>query len=349
MTFNFKLLSLLALTLQNSILILLIKYTKSQPSSHFPSSLAICYVELIKFLICFFAELNKRGKMMAIGGSNIDNYYYKSPYLLLRSYWLDIYHNKWEMIKISIPALLYSIQNNLSYIAISNLNPVAYQVIYQMKILTTALFAYLLLGKKLSNRQLVSIFILMTGIVFVQLSGYFSINSPNSPNSHSSPSSPISSYQSLPSGNPWYGFMILMINSTTSGFTGIFLERLTCTFGRKRSLWMQTGEFAIFGFIFSLLFTIFSSEWSEIVKNGPFYGFCNIPSCLILLLQACGGLIVAYVIKYADNILKAFSTSISIILSSLLSKILFGERYEWPFLMGTFMVITAVYLYSREL
>lgn len=42
--------------------------------------------------------------------------------------------------------------------------------------------------------------------------------------------------------------------------------------------------------------------------------------CLCLLfLQALGGLVIAAVIKYADNILKGFATSLSIILSTLIS------------------------------
>lgn len=41
--------------------------------------------------------------------------------------------------------------------------------------------------------------------------------------------------------------------------------------------------------------------------------FCVFPS------QALGGLVIAAVIKYADNILKGFATSLSIILSTLIS------------------------------
>ena len=37
------------------------------------------------------------------------------------------------------------------------------------------------------------------------------------------------------------------------------------------------------------------------------------------ILQAFGGLVVAAVVKYADNILKGFATSVSIVVSSLVS------------------------------
>ena len=39
----------------------------------------------------------------------------------------------------------------------------------------------------------------------------------------------------------------------------------------------------------------------------------------LLHLQAFNGLVIATVVKYADNILKGFATSISIIISSVIS------------------------------
>jgi len=41
--------------------------------------------------------------------------------------------------------------------------------------------------------------------------------------------------------------------------------------------------------------------------------------------QAFGGLVVAAVVKYADNILKGFATSVSIIVSSLVSFYFLGD------------------------
>jgi len=44
-----------------------------------------------------------------------------------------------------------------------------------------------------------------------------------------------------------------------------------------------------------------------------------------LYSQAFGGLVVAAVVKYADNILKGFATSVSIIVSSLVSFYFLGD------------------------
>jgi solute carrier family 35 (UDP-sugar transporter), member A1/2/3 len=47
--------------------------------------------------------------------------------------------------KLLIPSLLYVAQNNLLFIAVSNLDPGTYQVTSQLKTLITALFAVLIL------------------------------------------------------------------------------------------------------------------------------------------------------------------------------------------------------------
>lgn len=67
--------------------------------------------------------------------------------------------------------------------------------------------------------------------------------------------------------------------------------------------------------------------------------------CLIIL-SSIGGITVAVVIKYADNILKAFAASIAIIIACIASALLFQFRPAVLFLVGTVFVIGAIFMYS---
>ena len=58
-----------------------------------------------------------------------------------------------EFFKLFIPSGLYVIQNNLLYIATSNLPADVYQVLYQMKVITTAFFSVVMLNRKISVAQ----------------------------------------------------------------------------------------------------------------------------------------------------------------------------------------------------
>jgi UDP-sugar transporter A1/2/3 len=89
----------------------------------------------------------------------------------------------------------------------------------------------------------------------------------------------------------------------------------------------------------------------------------------VIILQAAGGLvssycldltsthgldvnppvfqIVAVVVKYADNVLKGFATSLSIILSCIVSDYFFHDlKVSTAFLVGSAIVLSAVFLFG---
>ena len=69
----------------------------------------------------------------------------------------NIYHAPYEILKLSVPSLLYCIQNNLLYLALTNLDAATYQVCYQLKILTTAMFSAVMLQRKFNNFKWLSL------------------------------------------------------------------------------------------------------------------------------------------------------------------------------------------------
>ena len=72
-----------------------------------------------------------------------------------------------DLIKLSIPALLYIIQNNLQYIIETRITLL---VIYQFKIITTALFYWIMLSRKIYWRGWLSIITLTVGVSIVEIS-----------------------------------------------------------------------------------------------------------------------------------------------------------------------------------
>ena len=66
----------------------------------------------------------------------------------------------------------------------------------------------------------------------------------------------------------------------------------------------------------------------------------------VVTVQAAGGLIVAVVVKYADNVLKVFATSFSIVVSCIITAILFDFRPSFKFVIGATLVVVATVMYS---
>jgi hypothetical protein len=65
------------------------------------------------------------------------------------------------------------------------------------------------------------------------------------------------------------------------------------------------------------------------------FSICEQPLSLFNTLKALGGLVVAVVVKYADNILKGFAASFSIITSMILCYFFFDFQPTFMFTFGT--------------
>ena len=93
------------------------------------------------------------------------------------------------------------------------------------------------------------------------------------------------------------------------------------------------------------LFTVYSKDFKAVAQQGILGGFEPLVWAVVIV-QAAGGLIVAVVVKYADNVLKVFATSFSIIISCIISAIWFDFRANMLFVLGTGLVVLATGMYS---
>jgi len=81
--------------------------------------------------------------------------------------------------------------------------------------------------------------------------------------------------------------------------------------------------------------------------NGFLGGYSSVAWALVAV-QAGGGLLVAAVVKYTDNILKAFATSASLVAVSVASIFFFNFPLSAQFVMGAALVIYSMFLYGGE-
>lgn len=93
------------------------------------------------------------------------------------------------------------------------------------------------------------------------------------------------------------------------------------------------------------LFTCLLSDYEVVTTKGLFFGYDGFVWYLVIL-QAGGGLLVAMVVKYADNILKGFATSLAIIMSCIASIYLFDFNLTFQFALGAGLVIASIFLYG---
>nr|CDJ90364.1 Nucleotide-sugar transporter domain containing protein [Haemonchus contortus] len=259
-------------------------------------------------------------------------------------------HHWRDALKVLVPAVIYTIQNFLLYVAVENLPAATYMVTYQLKILTTAVFTVLVLGRKLSIQQWVSLFFLFGGVAIVQYDTSSEVINattqiPAVLNNLARPKREVHEQNSI------LGFIAVLVACCLSGFAGIYFEKILK--GSDVSIWIRNIQLALPSIFFALLFAfvkdnnaIFADGINpEAVWRRMLFGF-DWAVWVTIAISAFGGLVVAVVIKFADNILKAFATSFAIVLNCILAYFLFNFRPTMFFVVGACFVIGAVFVYS---
>ena len=115
--------------------------------------------------------------------------------------------------------------------------------------------------------------------------------------------------------------------------------------GSQTSVWMRNIQLGIYGTVIGLIGMLIK-DGDKIDTKGMMFGYTTVV-WIVIFMQAFGGLLVAVVVKYADNILKGFATSFAIIISCIVSVYLFDFHISGQFLFGAALVISAVLLYGR--
>jgi len=300
---------LLLLAVQNSSKNLLMRYVmKEKPT--FLTSAAVIGSECIKFtLSILYILLIEKNSI----GSVIQ-------------YFKDDWKNT---LLVSVPASAYNLQMTLEYIALANLDAAMFSVLVQIKLLFTATFSVFFLGKKLKYIQVISLTLLTVGVMLCNMK-----IDDNKGNSNMK------------------GIMATLGIAVSSGFASVYTEkviksqRIKSPVSGQYSLAYTQVQLASMSLVTIGIYACIM-DFTPIIQYGLFHNF-NGMAFLTVLNSAIGGLIVASVLKYADSVLKGYSTAISVIVTGLLSMILFGTQLHGIYFMGIINVVIAVLLYNGK-
>jgi len=177
--------------------------------------------------------------------------------------------------------------------------------------------------------------VLTVGVAVVQVSGSGDQHSDHADH----PGEP--SNQEAPQ-NRVVGLVAVLCAACTSGFSGVYFEKILK--GSRTSLWIRNIQMGLPSVVIAYI-AVCVKDAAAVRQQGFFGGYNNIV-WTVVAVQAIGGLIVATVVKYADNVLKVFATSFSIVLSCIISAFLFDFHPSWMFLCGASLVVTATVMYS---
>eukprot|EP00045_Choanoeca_perplexa_P004567 m.39165 g.39165 ORF g.39165 m.39165 type:complete len:344 (-) comp12643_c0_seq1:1442-2473(-) len=310
----YKYIALVLLMVQTTSSILVLRLSRTRDGEPYLSTTAVVMAELFKVIGSVFLLNHERKEDF---GST------------LRYIYREVFINWPSSLKLSVPGLLYTVQNNLLFIALTNLPAATYQVTYQLKVLTTAVFSVVMLSRSLLATQWLSLIILMAGVALVQM-----------------PASTDDDEEAIkPVGNQVIGLIAVLSACCSSGFAGVYFEKILK--GTKQSLWLRNIQLGAFGVLLGLI-GVYVNDGDKVAEAGFFQHYDNW-TWTAICLQAFGGLVIAAVIKYADNILKGFANSISIIMTGLISYLAFADfQLTSMFALGALLVMASTFLYGYK-
>jgi drug/metabolite transporter (DMT)-like permease len=311
------------------------------PDGHrYLPSTAVFLVEAFKLMICLtiaFWEFASKASSSATLSS-----------LLVAFGNAIVAGDSWKM---AVPASLYTLANSLQYVAISNLDAATFHVVYQFKIIVTALFSVLMLRKTLTPRQWLALLLLMIGVALVSMphqqqaslanSHHTRIYLPRSANpilqhlglAQSAPHmrKRSATYEGIeedemllntPGMDASVGLLSVLAVCLLSGWSGVYFERVIKDSTYATSLWIRNVQLSLYSLFPAFFIGIIFLDGEHVAKNGFFAGY-NWIVVFSIAIQSIGGIVAAFCIYYADNISKNFAISISMILSGLASMLFF--------------------------
>jgi UDP-sugar transporter A1/2/3 len=317
--------SLIIFCLQNSITPIVFRFamTEATKGDRASTSWILFFTEAIKFVVSYvLLVLEHNGDV-------------RKSFDVIHQ---DALSNPRENLPLGVPSLIYVLQNALLQWSSGNMSAALFQVTYQGKILVTAAFSVILLQKQIKRVQWLSIIIMGTGIAMVQLAD--------------AKESKQSAMANASEQNVVAGVSMLLLACCCSGFASVFTEKVLKQVGgnqnqKKKSVWLQNMQMAFF----SMGVCLFSAA-SEVLfpEQGTenriiLHGF-TWKTWMMAANNAIGGLLVALVIKYADNILRGFASAVATISTAILSVFLFGFELKAVFAVGSLMVIGSTMLYG---
>lgn len=301
---------LCTLAVQNACQMLSMRYSRLPGQPRYLTSTAVVVAEVVKMTASFAVLLHQYGPG-AFG-----------------QVWRSVFVAWQDTLLVGVPALLYLVQNNLLYIAASNLDAATCQVAYQLKLLTTAFFSVTLLHRQMPPRRWVSLGVLFLGVLLVQAP----------PGSTARGSTGVGQSAMM-------GLAAVSGACVLSGLSGVWLERIVQR-NADVPIWLRNIQLGILSLVIGLG-SVVALDGRAVLEGGFFQGYTWL-TAFVVLQVSLGGLLVGLVIKYADNVVKGFATSLSIVISSCASWFIpsFDFHPTLTFVGGSSLVIAATALYS---
>ncbi|KNB43050.1 hypothetical protein JH06_3101 [Blastocystis sp. subtype 4] len=210
----------------------------------------------------------------------------------------------------AIPACLYTIANNLYFVVINiSDSPITQQVFGSLEIVIVGLANVFILKRQLSGIQWASLFLLTSSVASIQIAK---------------------------SGTnilviPFLPAFLTVLSSGLAGCAGVIIEKLMK--GKTNvSIFQQNMWLNFWGAIFNYICLIAENgrQFPYFMTLSTFNGY----ALLTIVNTVMMGLITVGILKFLSSVVKSFTSSASLVMTSLLSSVIFDVHLKYPLFLS---------------
>jgi len=226
-----------------------------------------------------------------------------------------------------VPAVLYMVQNRLVFEALRYLLPPEYQLWNNLKLLTTSIVYRVVIRKQLRVLQWIALILLAVGMSLATQSQTCSRTKEAQETSTDTSSS----------WNMWTGIGIMMTISWCSAVAGVANEWLIKKSANvlEANVWLYTyGTLAC-------CIQLGSAGWVRLLRLEGF----TAATWFVVFCNAILGQSIAFLFRYADQIVKLYAVCAAMGFTTLVSVLFFGFEVQFQMLAGYITSMISVSLY----
>ncbi|CBI39184.3 hypothetical protein VitviT2T_007354 [Vitis vinifera] len=230
---------------------------------------------------------------------------------------------------LAVPALLYAINNYLKFIMQLYFNPATVKMLSNLKVLVIAVLLKMIMRRRFSTIQWEALALLLIGISVNQM--------------RSLPEGTTALGLPVATGAYLYTLIFVTVPSLASVYNEYALKSQYDT-----SIYLQNLFLYGYGAIFNFLGIV----GTAVVKGPSSFDILHGHSKATMLLifnNAAQGILSSFFFKYADTILKKYSSTVATIFTGIASAAMFGHTLTINFILGISIVFISMHQFFSPL
>ncbi|GMY32358.1 CMP-sialic acid transporter 2-like [Fagus crenata] len=230
---------------------------------------------------------------------------------------------------LAVPAFLYAINNYLKFIMQLYFNPATVKMLSNLKVLVIAVLLKFIMRRRFSIIQWEALALLLIGISVNQL--------------RSLPEGTTALGLPVATGAYIYTLVFVTVPSLASVYNEYALKSQYDTSIYLQNLFLY-GYGAIFNFLGIVVMAIFKGPGSFDILQGH-----SKATMLLIANNAAQGILSSFFFKYADTILKKYSSTVATIFTGIASAVMFGHKLTINFMLGISIVFISMHQFFSPL